>query len=42
MAHDGDEGVACVMAPFFFALGLADNVCLILVFVLRKRRLDLV
>ncbi len=30
------------MAPFFFALGLADNVCLILVFVLRKRRLDLV
>ena len=31
-----------MMAPFFFALGLVNSVCLILVFVLRRRRLDLV
>jgi hypothetical protein len=31
-----------MMAPFFFALGLVNAVCLILVFILRKRRLDLV
>lgn len=31
-----------MMAPFFFALGLVNSVCLIIVFVLRRRRLDLV
>lgn len=30
------------MAPFFLALAVANNVCLILVFMARKRRLDLV
>lgn len=30
-----------MMAPFFFGLGVANNVCLILVFAARSRRLDL-
>lgn len=31
-----------MMAPFFFALGLVNNICLIIVFVLRRRRIDIV
>ncbi|MFZ1410736.1 MAG: hypothetical protein WAS07_04720 [Micropruina sp.] len=34
--------MTAMMAPFFFALGLVNSVCLIIVFVLRRRRLDLV
>lgn len=40
--HHGGEGVTVMMAPFFFVLGLVNSVCLIIVFVLRRRRLDLV
>ncbi|MHA6522847.1 hypothetical protein [Tessaracoccus sp. G1721] len=31
-----------MMAPFFFTLGLANAVCLIVVFAVRRRRLELV
>lgn len=42
LVHNGGEEVSVMMAPAFFALGVASNLCLILLFTLRRRRLDLV
>jgi hypothetical protein len=36
------DGGAALLLPLFFALGVVNNVALLVVFILRKRRLDLI